>query len=70
MQIHFGETDSRRDERVVAEFASRVRRAGAVVEEHVYPTSMHHFADPDWPGYDSAAAESMFQHLLVFLAAI
>jgi dienelactone hydrolase len=70
VQIHFGATDSRRNERVVAEFASRVRRAGAVVEEHVYPTAMHHFADPNWPGYDSVAAESMFQHVLVFLAAI
>jgi dienelactone hydrolase len=70
VQIHFGAMDPLRNERVVAEFASRVRRAGAAVEEHVYSTAMHHFADPHWSGYDAAAAESMFQNLLAFLAAI
>ena len=70
VQIHFGAADPRRNERVVAEFCSRVRRAGALVEEHVYQTAMHHFADPNWPGYDAATAESMFQHVLEFLAGI
>jgi dienelactone hydrolase len=70
VQIHFGGTDSRRNVRVILEFASRVREAGAVFEEHVYPTAMHHFADPHWAGYDAAAAELMFQRLLAFLAAI
>lgn len=70
VQIHFGGTDSRRNVRVIAEFASRVRKAGAVFEEHVYPTAMHHFADPQRAGYDAAAAELMFQRLLAFLAAI
>jgi dienelactone hydrolase len=57
VQIHFGERDSRRNERVIAEFASQVHRAGATFEEHVYPTAMHHFADPDWAGYNAPAAE-------------
>jgi dienelactone hydrolase len=70
VQIHFGETDSRRNERVIAEFASRVRKAGAVFEEHVYPTAMHHFADPYWADYDAPAAELMFQRVLAFLARI
>lgn len=70
VQIHFGETDSRRNERVIAEFASRVRKAGAVFEEHVYPTGMHHFADPHWAGYDASAAELMFQRVLAFLTRI
>jgi len=45
VQIHFGETDWRRNESVIAKFASRVRKAGAVFEKHVYPTAMHHFND-------------------------
>ena len=64
MQVHFGEKDSRRNERVIAEFASRVRKAGAVFEEHIYPTAMHHFADPSWTGYDAPAAELMFERVI------
>jgi dienelactone hydrolase len=68
VQIHFGEADSRRNERVIAELGSRVRKADAVFNEHIYPTAMHHFADPQWSGYDAASAELMFERVLAFLA--
>jgi hypothetical protein len=31
---------------------------------------MHHFADPDWAGYDAAAAALMLERVLEFLARI
>jgi dienelactone hydrolase len=29
---------------------------------------MHHFADPQWAGYDVAAATLMFERVLAFVA--
>jgi len=70
VQVHFGETDPRRNEGVIAELAARVRKAGATFDEHVYPTAVHHFADPHWAGYDAAAAALMLKRVLAFVAGI
>ena len=70
VQVHFGEEDPRRNEHVIQQLAARVRKSGAVFEEHIYSTVMHHFADPDWAGYDAAAAALMLERVLEFLARI
>jgi dienelactone hydrolase len=69
VQVHFGDEDPRRNQRVIGELAARVRKAGGTFDEQVYATAMHHFADPHWPGYDPAAAALMFKRVLVWLAA-
>ena len=68
MQVHFGATDPRRSERVIAAFAVRVRKARSIFTGHVYSIGMHHFADPQWAGYDVAAATLMFERVLAFVA--
>jgi dienelactone hydrolase len=52
------------------QLAARVRNSGAVFEEHIYSTAMHHFVDPGWAGYDAAAAALMLERVLEFLARI
>jgi len=70
VQVHFGEKDPRRNEHVIQQLTARVRKSGAVFEEHIYSTAMHHFADPGWAGYDAAAAALMLERVLEFLARI
>src|SRR5262249_53846089 len=67
VQVHFGQGAPRRDERVIASLASRVRASGAAFEHHDYATSGHLFADSGTPDYDAAAADLMFQRVLDFL---
>ena len=67
VQVHFGERDPRRNERVIQRLASRVRESGAEFEEHIYSTAMHHFVDPDWPGYDAPTAVLMLKRVSEFL---
>jgi len=68
VQVHFAEKDPLRRQQVIDALAARVRDSGASFEEHTYPCSSHHFADPDLPGYSAAASELMLERVLEFLS--
>jgi dienelactone hydrolase len=67
VQVHFAADDPLRQQAFIDAFALRVRNAGAQFEQHEYPGSGHHFTDPQWPGYNAAATDAMFEHVCSFL---
>jgi len=54
----------------VAALAADVRRAGADLENHVYPGDAHLFTDPDDPGHDPGAAALVWDRVTTFLARV
>jgi len=54
----------------VAALAADVRRAGADLEDHVYPGDAHLFTDPDDPGHDPGASTLVWDRVTAFLARV
>jgi dienelactone hydrolase len=64
VDVHFCQNDPRRNQPTVERFAGRVREAGAVFTEYLYPGACHHLADPARPGYDEDAAKAVLAQVI------
>lgn len=64
---HYGELDDDPSPDMVRTFESRLQRAGATPEFHLYPGAKHWFAEPSRPQYDPAAASLAWERTLTFL---
>ena len=68
VQVHYAAEDPWVEvEGEVRPLGDAVRDAGAEFETYVYPSSGHLFANPDYPEYDRASSEKMWERVISFL---
>jgi dienelactone hydrolase len=68
VQVHYAVDDPWVEaEGEVATLGDTVRGTGSDFEVYVYPGSGHLFADPDFPDYDRASSEEMWERVISFL---